>query len=201
MKKIFGAAIFALSAGASLNASAVSYTQVLPVDTKLQKGDTLTSMNGNYNLVMQDDGNLVMYYLDANRTRATARHFSTGTRSRGSYAVVQYDGNFAVYDGSNKWAWQAGTGGKPAASYVLVLTDDGSLFLAGPPTSSQKWGGAYKTFNTDYCQAYVATAWYPAVSWDTNQEIPPVMANCGIDAVNFAAQKRAILKGNRPNRW
>lgn len=65
--------------------------------------DTLVSNNGQYRLVMQSDGNLVLY--DQNNSALWA----TGTDGNpGSFLVIQDDGNVVVYK-PNQPIWATGT--------------------------------------------------------------------------------------------
>ena len=77
-------------------------------------GSYLQSVNGQYRLVMQRDGNLVLY---ASPNRAL---WATGTENNpGAWAVMQYDGNFVVYSASNRALWATGTENNPGASAVV----------------------------------------------------------------------------------
>ena len=77
-------------------------------------GSYLQSVNGQYRLVMQQDGNLVLY---ASVNRAL---WTTGTENNpGAWAVMQYDGNLVVYSVSNRALWATGTENNPGASAVM----------------------------------------------------------------------------------
>ncbi len=54
-----------------------------------------------YNLIMQSDGNLVLYGSQA--------WWASNTVNTGSYAVLQSDGNFVVYNWSGAAKWSSGT--------------------------------------------------------------------------------------------
>ncbi|WP_265569129.1 hypothetical protein [Streptomyces hygroscopicus] len=97
-------------------------------------------------LVMQPDGNLVMY-----RKRDGAAIWSTRTYGHpGAYAVMQSDGNLVVYrqgGGSNTGGalWSTKTYGHPGA--CAIMQDDGNLVIyksGGGPTA----GGALWATNT-----------------------------------------------------
>ena len=96
----------------------------------LQEGQVL-SVN-NYSLVMQYDGNLVLYGPSGGPV------WSSGTSVTGSaYAVMQTDGNLVIYKGAGGAAWSSGTGG-PSPS-ILALQTDGNLVIynaKGPVWSS-----------------------------------------------------------------
>ncbi|MBL8919987.1 MAG: hypothetical protein JNJ54_14070 [Myxococcaceae bacterium] len=86
--------------------------------TTLAANTTVSSKNGRHRLVMQGDGNLVLY-------RDGAAAWATGTNGRaGVKAVMQTDGNFVAYQGTTP-LFATGTNGRPGA--VLELRDDGSL--------------------------------------------------------------------------
>ena len=77
----------------------------------LMQGGALSSGDQRFNLVMQDDGNLVLYGpqrqpLWASNTAGHADMFD---------AIMQADGNFVLYNGSNQSQWSSNTGGKPGA--------------------------------------------------------------------------------------
>lgn len=77
---------------------------ILRVGEQLQQGEALTSPNGAYRLVMQVDGNLVLYVSD-NTVPANAL-WSTGTLRCGPHRFqVQTDGNLVTYDGYSQPSW------------------------------------------------------------------------------------------------
>ena len=94
----------------------------------LQPGSTLhgdnyvDSENGRFRLLMQLDGNLVLY-------ESSTPIWSSGTVNNdpNSRAVMQLDGNFVIYDGNNQPIWATGTGDRSGA-YLAVL-DNGTLML------------------------------------------------------------------------
>lgn len=92
-----------------------------PVITSMVQGDVVTSRNQQFQLVLQGDGNLVIYQNGGGATWATGK--------RGNRAVVQGDGNFVLYSGS-QWQWASGTHGY-GPNVDLVLQDDGNLVLYG----------------------------------------------------------------------
>ncbi|MGA3540861.1 LamG-like jellyroll fold domain-containing protein [Micromonosporaceae bacterium DT194] len=101
-----------------------------PGSNTLLEGETLTqdqylrSDAGNYLLVMQPDGNLVL-------SQAGIPLWDTGTSGReGAEARFQPDGNFVIYstDGVSRWH----TGTWSTAANRLVLRDDGDLVLLDP---------------------------------------------------------------------
>lgn len=100
----------------------------------LAAGQSLTSAGGGYRLVMQTDGNLVLY------GPAGAR-WSTGTaRSGADRAVMQRDGNLVVYRGSTA-VWAAGTSGAAAAGSLSVQEDGNLVVYAGNGAVWSSMGG------------------------------------------------------------
>lgn len=87
------------------------------------------SNNKRFQLVMQRDGNLVVYF-DGNPL------WSTGTSNKGSLAgtgnwlAMQTDANLVIYDSDNKPVWWppniAGTGRGP---FKMIMQDDGNLVI------------------------------------------------------------------------
>jgi len=99
---------------------------ILPAETTLSKGERVSSKNGIYHLIMQHDGNLVLY---RGRFDPMLPKWSTSTVNSGWYTRMQADGNLAVYS-NGRWAWQAGTGGRAMdMNYKLTLGDDGVLAI------------------------------------------------------------------------
>lgn len=95
----------------------------------LNINDALTSNNGQYQLILQQDGDLVLYHLGypswlwSSRTKDAIR------------AIMQPDGNFVLYDYSGKPLWATGTSGANAS--FLILQDNGNLVIYRP--NIQEW--------------------------------------------------------------
>ena len=86
----------------------------------LAPGEAVYSCDGRYALVMQGDGNLVLYH------GGSALWSSRTPGSDGRRAVMQGDGNFVVY-GASSARWDAGTAGHPGA--WLAIQDDGNVVV------------------------------------------------------------------------
>lgn len=99
-------------------------TDRLLADQSLVTDQELHSPNGRHRLVMQGDGNLVLY-------RANGKpKWATGTDGRQiGAAYMQGDGNLVLYDAAGA-VWASGTHGNPGAH--LVLQDDGNLVIYHP---------------------------------------------------------------------
>jgi hypothetical protein len=94
--------------------------RLLP-DQALIAGTELISPNGRHRLVMQGDGNLVLY------RQSGVPKWATGTDGRQIGAAnMQGDGNLVLYDPTGA-VWATGTDGNPGA--VLVMQDDGNLVI------------------------------------------------------------------------
>ena len=108
----------------------------LMANQKLNVNDHLDPPNGTTRLVMQGDGNLVLY-----NNRNGKALWATNTWNKPvNVAIMQGDGNFVLYDPAGKAYWATGTWTDPG-SYV-VLQNDGNLVLYGPN------GGALWASNT-----------------------------------------------------
>ena len=99
--------------------------------SQLAAGQSITSPNGTYSLIMQGDGNLVEY-------SGSTLAWSSGTSASGSFVVMQGDGNLVVYDGSTP-EWASNTSGFPGAylslgndGYLSVLSASGVALWLGP---------------------------------------------------------------------
>jgi subtilisin family serine protease len=119
------------------------YTRVTPpragTDTLwrngvLTAGQYLRSTGGNFELVMQGDGNLVQY-------QEGVALWSSGTWGHpGAYAVLQGDSNFVIYSASGAPIWHApGTWGSGADR--LVVQSDCNLVIYRPDGAAvwAKW--------------------------------------------------------------
>jgi hypothetical protein len=86
---------------------------------------SITSQNGQSTLVMQGDGNLVLFR-SGGKTR-----WATGTSDHTvSQAIMQGDGNFVMYGPGGAYIWDTGTDGHPGA--YLIVQDDGNVVIYDP---------------------------------------------------------------------
>jgi hypothetical protein len=84
--------------------------------------ESITSDDGRFTLIMQGDGNLVLYYNKDGRAL-----WATGTDGHTiSQAIMQGDGNFVLY-GPEGAIWNAGTYGNPGA--WLIVQNDGNVVV------------------------------------------------------------------------
>jgi len=93
---------------------------------QLNVGQQLTAANNHLNLVLQGDGNLVLY-----RTMFGLPLFASSTSGKPvNRAVMQGDGNLVLYGPDGTAYWDSGTWGHPGA--WTALQDDGNLVVYSP---------------------------------------------------------------------
>jgi hypothetical protein len=94
----------------------------------------LTSPSGNFTLLMQTDGNLVLYKSECVENPSCAVWDSRTFREQGQYYLaMQDDGNLVIYrgrppDDAGKAIWATRTD-RTKSNYFLSLQDDGSLVI------------------------------------------------------------------------
>jgi hypothetical protein len=97
------------------------YPGQLQVGGSLRPGETLSSPTGEYTLVYQNDGNLVLY-----RSADGFAVWDTKTTGKATgFVLMQWDGNFVVYGPGGDEAWWAS--GSNSCGSAVVVQDDGSL--------------------------------------------------------------------------
>lgn len=112
---------FAATAEASVTVTAGS--ELVRAGERLNVGDSRQSPNGRYRLVMQPDGNLVLYAKGSSKGLWSSR--TTGAK-KGAFATMQTDGNFVVYSATGKAVFYTATS-KPGS--FLSVQDDGNLVV------------------------------------------------------------------------
>lgn len=100
-------------------------TERLNPDERLLPDEMLVSGDGRFELVMQGDGNLVLYRHGAHALWATG---TSGNQV--AFAVMQGDGNFVLYAPDGTPVWASHTAGNPGA--WLQIQDDGNLVIYAP---------------------------------------------------------------------
>jgi D-alanyl-D-alanine carboxypeptidase-like protein len=111
----------------------VQFPDQLKPNETLARGREMRSADGRHRLIMQNDGNLVVY--GPNGVRWTPGASSTGDR------LIMQDGNLVLYNASGTFIWQSGTGGHPGA--WLALQDDGNLVVYDASGKALWWIGVY----------------------------------------------------------
>ena len=121
-------------------ATAPEHKSDLKVGESLVLGQELRSVNGGYNLILQHDGNLVLYALKTNKAL-----WSTKTSGRAvGMLTLQHDGNLVLYDPPQKKAlWSSKTGGHNDVQ-LLQLQCDGNVALCSSTISFWSTGTAQK---------------------------------------------------------
>ncbi|MGO9197536.1 MAG: peptidoglycan-binding protein [Acidimicrobiales bacterium] len=118
----FGIAGLAMVPATVANASGTPATNVLHTGSALEPGKSLLSQNGDYRLIMQRDGNLVLY-------KQNSPTWSSRTEGHpGALADLQRDGNFVIYLG-HKPLWETATYNGGGATNDLVVQDDGNVVI------------------------------------------------------------------------
>ncbi|MGW2402544.1 hypothetical protein ACWCYY_38960 [Kitasatospora sp. NPDC001664] len=100
---------------------------------RLESGSSLNA--GSTTLVMQTDGNLVLYLVATDGSRIQALWSSRTWNNPGAYATMQTDGNFVVYrqgggPTTGGGLWSTSTWNHPDSYFALALGD----LLVGPRT-------------------------------------------------------------------
>ena len=96
----------------------------------LEMGQSLTSIDGQYHLTMESNGNVVLYAGPDGDAPSWTAVWSSGTQDKGGapYRLcLQGDGNLVLYSDGNSAQWRSGTQGKPAVR--LVMQNDRNLVL------------------------------------------------------------------------
>jgi hypothetical protein len=103
-------------------------TDTLNGGNDLSIGQGLRSNNGRFNLIMQQDGNLVLY--QGAIAVWDTKTWNLPVFARPVVAKMQNDGNFVLYTQGGNPIWATGTDNHPGAR--LVLQDDRNLVLYAP---------------------------------------------------------------------
>ncbi len=95
------------------------FAEILPPNGVLSKGQSISSDDGKYKLIMQTDGNVVLYRSDGTVRFATYKY--------GGWLSMQSDGNLVEYSSNNQALWYTKTNGNPGA--YLNVQNDGNLVV------------------------------------------------------------------------
>lgn len=91
----------------------------------LYRGDLLLSDNGDYQLILQGDGNLVLYSMVNDSQRPLWASKTDGRDVEN--CIMQGDGNLVIYAPDGTPVWASGTTGQ-GGSY-LTVQDDGNAVI------------------------------------------------------------------------
>ncbi|MFD1931112.1 hypothetical protein ACFSKW_06425 [Nonomuraea mangrovi] len=109
---------FAPAAGA---ATADRTDDRLSAGESLKPSESVKSDNGQYKLIQQAQGNLVLYGPGGNAL------WSSPASGSPAYATMQREGNLVIYNALNKPLWSTNTAGNAGA--YLTVQDDGNLVI------------------------------------------------------------------------
>jgi ribosomal protein L27 len=115
--------VLALAGGVAQPAWGAAGSNILSAGQELHAGQDLISSGGQYTLVMQGDGNLV---IRGNGCVVWASN-TAGTGSS-NYLIMQTDGNLVVRTSSGTAVWASNTAGTGSSNY-LVMQTDGNLVV------------------------------------------------------------------------
>lgn len=121
-----------------MSASALTTGLASAVDTMysgqtLRVDEEIESANQCFRLILQRDGNLVIY-----RNRDNHPTWATNTMHSGTVrAIMQHDGNFVLYNHHSQATWASGTSWSPSA--WLILQNDGNLVIYKEGTWHPIW--------------------------------------------------------------
>jgi hypothetical protein len=93
----------------------------LTANQKITVNQSVLSCNGDYQLILGGDGNLVLYQ------GSTALWASNTAGKASADAIMQGDGNFVIYSTSGSPIWASNTAGNSGAS--LSVQDDGNVVI------------------------------------------------------------------------
>ncbi len=95
---------------------------VLTSGQQVATNEQLRSRHGRYYLIVQGDGNVVLY------TAARRAVWSSATNGKGGVRLIQQsDGNLVLYAAGNRGVWATGTAGNAGAR--TVVQDDGNVVV------------------------------------------------------------------------
>jgi hypothetical protein len=93
----------------------------LTANQQLAVNQSVASCNGTYSLIMQGDGNLVLYH------GTTALWASNTAGSAADEAILQGDGNLVLYTSAGAPVWASNTAGNSGA--YLQVQNDGNVVI------------------------------------------------------------------------
>jgi hypothetical protein len=162
----------------------------LSADQRINSGDSLTSINGRVRLVMQYDGNLVLYRTDDGRAL-----WASNTAGRSvTHTIMQGDGNLVAYGDDGHAYWASNTVGHPDAS--VVLQDDGNLVVYGSDAAALWASNTVQWFGPRYVAGFRPSTNAPLFS---NGPWPPgttLSVNVmGLPVVNADATRMGFCGG------
>lgn len=96
-------------------------SNTLKSGASLAVGQQLVSENGTFNMILQTDGNFVLY-------RGTKALWASNTQGVDAAKVtMEKGGNLVLLDTGNNVVWESATDGEPGA--YLIVQDDGNAVI------------------------------------------------------------------------
>ncbi|GAA3056559.1 hypothetical protein GCM10020229_80380 [Kitasatospora albolonga] len=145
---LLGAALLATAVPALTTTPAAAAGPVyLEAGKRLGPGESLA--DGESRLVMQGDGNLVLYLVGPSGQNAVPLWASGTYNNWGAYAVMQADGNFVIYrqngSGPGDALWSSGTWNSPGARLQLL---DGTVYVTSATIGHRSWQSGTSRYGT-----------------------------------------------------
>ncbi|GAA4681077.1 GH25 family lysozyme [Frondihabitans cladoniiphilus] len=113
----------ALGGSVGLVSDGATSASTIATNARLNSGDTRVSPNGQYMLLMQGDGNLVVY------GNGRALWWSGTSGNGGAFLLLQGDGNVVIYNANSQAIWSTGTMNSGALP-TLYLQSSGDFALS-----------------------------------------------------------------------
>ncbi|MFQ6554319.1 hypothetical protein AAD018_018405, partial [Aestuariibius insulae] len=134
-----------LAAGQQSAADAARAGSIMDGSQIYDAGSSITSMNGRFGAVFQEDGNLVVYDHTAGQAIWDS---GTAGDAAGGVLAVQRDGNLVIYTEPGQAEWASDTANAEAdRDFVLQIGDDGNLVLSDTRDGGALWssmGGTHR---------------------------------------------------------
>lgn len=104
-------------------------------------GQDRWSYNGEYQLILQEDSNLVLYKKidDDNKEPVWASNTYTEEESTNHSVLLQPDGNFVLYNSDGQAIWNSGSYEYGATSPYVLVQDDGNVCLYDNEVEGCHW--------------------------------------------------------------
>lgn len=104
-------------------------------------GQDRWSSNGEYQLILQEDCNFVLYRKIDNDDKEpiwASNTYNEGGSSNHS-VLLQADGDFVLYNSDGQPLWHSGTHGYGASSPYVVVQDDGNVCMYDNEVEGCHW--------------------------------------------------------------
>ncbi len=159
----------------------------------LTQGQSLTSSNGNWTMVMQSDGNLVITDLKTKKPTWSiyGNKCTTRPKGKGPYKLcLVKEGVLTIWNNEKQWLWQSDTNGKGVGPFRLVMHDAGYIVLfdsRGVPTWASTYFKTCEQARNHYANEY-------AKSFKTKVD-PWAHYNAAVLVKQGAAKEKWIWRG------